>query len=430
MRINGPQARWLAGALATFSCACGWSAPLHIYTWREDTAKALPGTSGMIWSRMYYPSGKTPIGMPYHTAEPPDFAAKQLARALKRRAPGERAVILDGGGISSGFRDEPEIFPGGDRSPESYADGGYPQFTAEWMAKFWREAHAEGVAPSFVVLDYEAAEGIWGMKQDFVRTADVPAEIADAMAGTVVAMQRLQRRLGASPDGHAPTNYVYPGKNWVWNHTAVNDFNRWFAPRRAAALRAGIFAPAWQVFGDDLPGSNYEEQDRAWNGRDLNNWPQEPGPISGNWSSPSTYLGALGQRYRVFHTKLSPQARRALRWVDCRNDVRSALARTPNVAPWYSQPDYNRDPTEDAFEHRLQWAAGLLHDRAQGVAVMLFWSDRVWTAEEIAFARPVLAYLQAMKSERPDHIEPLAEEDPEAELIAWLQLARSVVARL
>ena len=114
--------------------------------------------------------------------------------------------------------------------------------------------------------------------------------------------------------------------------------------------------------------------------------------------------------------------------MDCRNDVRSALARTPNVAPWYSQPDYNRDPAEDALEHRLQWAAGLLHDRALGVNVMLFWSDRAWTPEEIAFARPVLAHLQTMKSERPDHIEPLAEEDPEAEMQSWLQLARSIVA--
>jgi hypothetical protein len=108
--------------------------------------------------------------------------------------------------------------------------------------------------------------------------------------------------------------------------------------------------------------------------------------------------------------------------------VRSALAHTPNVAPWYSQPDYNRDPTEDILEHRLQWAAGLLHDRAQGVDIMLFWSDRAWTPEEIAFARPVLAYLHTMKSERPSQIGPLAEEDSEAEMQPWLQLARSVVA--
>ena len=427
MRIVEPEFRWLAGVFAMVSCACSWSAPLHIYSWRADTAEALPGTSAMIISHMYFPPGKTPIGMPFHTAEPPEFAAQELVRALKRRAPQECAVLLDGAGISSGFRNEPEIFPGGDRNPESYADGGYPQFTAVWMTKFWSEVHKAGVAPSFVVLDYEAAVNFWGLKQNFARTPDVPADVPDAMVGTVVAMQKLQRRLGVSPDGHAPTDYVHAGQAWVWNYTAVNDFNRWFIPRRAAALRAGIFAPAWQVVGDDLPGSNYEEQERIWKGHDLNNWPQEPGPISGNWSSPSTYLGALGQRYRVFHAKLSLQAQRALRWVDCRNDVRSALARTPNVAPWYSQPDYNRDPAEDALEHRLQWAAGLLHDRALGVDVMLFWSDRAWTPEEIAFARPMLAYLQTMKSERPAKIGPLAEEDPETELSVWLELARSVV---
>ena len=87
MRINGSQARWLTGALATLSCACGWSAPLHIYTWREDTAAA---------------------------------PRPRRARRHPRR-----------GGISSGFRDELEIFLGGDRSPESNVDDGYPQFTAE-----------------------------------------------------------------------------------------------------------------------------------------------------------------------------------------------------------------------------------------------------------------------------------------------------------
>jgi len=413
--------------LAALACACSWAAPLHIYTWREDTAKALPGTSAMIWSHMNYPPGKTPIGMPFRTAEPPDFAARELVRALKSRAPDDRAVILGDAGITRGFHGEPEIFPGGDRSPESYADGGYPEFTASWMTAFWSYVQKAGVAPSFVILDYEAAAEFWGLKQDLPRTPEVPAEIPDAMAGTVVAMQKLQRRLGGSPDGHSPTDYVHSGKSWVWNHAAVVDFNRWFAPRRAAALRSGIFAPAWQVFGADLPASNYEEQERAWKGRDLNNWPREPVPISGNWSSPSVYLGAAGQRYRVFHATRSRQFQRALRWVDCRNDVRSALARSPNVAPWYSNPDYNRDPSEDAVEHRLQWAAGLLHDRSLGVNVMLLWSDRAWTPEEIAFAAPVLAYLHTMRAERPPQLSPLSEDSPELELQPWIQLANNVV---
>lgn len=408
------------------TCATSWGAPLHIYTWREDTAKALPGTSAMIWSHMNYPPGKTPIGMPFRTAEPPEFAARELIQALKSRAPEDRAVILGDAGITRGFHGESEIFPGGDRSPESYADGGYPEFTAAWMGAFWRRVREAGVAPSFVILDYEAAAGFWGLKQNFPRTPDVPAEVPDGMAGTVVAMQRLQKRFGGSPDGHAPADYVRSGKSWAWNHAAVVDFNRWADQRKAAALRAGIFAPAWQAFGDDLPGSNYEEQQRAWRGHDLNNWPKDPGPISGNWSSPATYLSAAGQRYRIFHGNRPPAFRHALRWVDCRNDVRSALAISPHVAPWYSQPDYGHDSTEDVLEHRLLWAAGLLHDRAMGVNVMLFWSDRAWTPGEIAFARPVIAYLQTMKSERPSKVGPLSEENPEAEIQSWLTLARSI----
>jgi hypothetical protein len=220
---------------------------------------------------------------------------------------------------------------------------------------------------------------------------------------------------------------VRSGKSWVWNHAAVTDFNRWFTPRRAAALRAAIFAPAWQVFGSDLPASNYEEQELAWKTFDLNDWPQEPRPISGNWSSPSTYLGAAGQRYRVFHGNRSPEFQRALRWVDCRNAVRSALAVSPNVAPWYSQPDYGLAPGENVLEHRLQWAAGLLHDRAMGVSVMLFWSDRAWTAEEVAFARPIIAHLHTMKPEHAVHLGPLSEENPAVEMEPWMDLANGAI---
>jgi hypothetical protein len=420
------RTRWSFVLLGLLTGAYGWSAPLHIYAWREDTAKALPGTSAMIWSRMYYPAGKTPIGMPFHTAEPPEFAADELVRRLKHRAPDERAVLLDGAGICGGFNGEPAIFPGGDRSPESYADGGYPEFTASWMTAFWRRVHDAGVAPSFVILDYEGAPGFWGLKHDLARTPDVPPEIPDGMAGTVVAMQRLQKLFGGSPDGHAPTDYVHSGNGWGWNHTAVVDFSRWSDARRSVALRKAIFAPAWQQFGDQLPASNYDEQERAWTGRDLNNWPREPSSIGGNWSSPSLYLGAGGQRYRVFNGGRSPQYQRALRWLDLRNDVRSALARTPNVAPWYSQPDYGRATGQDVLEHRLQWAAGLLHDRSIGVSVMLFWADRAWTAEELAFARPIITYLHQMESARPEHISQLPESDAEAELQRWMRIARGI----
>lgn len=410
--------------LALAPVASGGSAPLHIYTWRDDTAKALPGTSAMIWSRMYYAPGKTPVGLPFHTAEPPRFAADELVHRLQSRPPDQRAVLLDGAGICSGFNGEPAIFPGGDRSPESYADGGYPDFTASWMTAFWQRVRDSGVAPSFVILDYEAAPGFWGLKQDFARTADVPADIPDGMAGTVVAMQRLQKRFGGSPDGHAPTDYVHSGNGWGWNRAAVVDFSRWADARRAVALRKGIFEPAWRVFGEQLPASNYDEQERAWTGRDLNNWPREPNSISGNWSSPSLYLGASGQRYRVFNSGKSVQYQRALRWLDLRNDVRSALARTPNVAPWYSNPDYGRAEDEDVLEHRLQWAAGLLHDRSIGVNVMLFWTDRAWTNDEIEFARPLVNHLHAIPSARPNNPEPLPESDAMAEMAKWVEQAR------
>lgn len=426
MSIRRTRIRWTITLVGAFACMHGLADPLRIYAWREDTAKALPGVRPMIVSHMNYRPGKTPIGMPYRTAEPPSFAAKELIRALRKRAPEDRVVLLDAAGLVRGFHDEPEIFPAGAEAPEAYADGGYPAFTARWMTEFWGHVRASGLAPSFIVLDYESAPEFWGLTGSRPRTPSVPPEVPDPMVGTVVAMERLQARLGHSPDGHAPLDYVHSGSAWVWNHAAIMDFNRWFAPLRAAAIRAAIFEPAWQAFGGELPGSNYEEQERAWLGRDINNWRREPGVISGNWSSPSVYLGATGQRYRVFHARDSRELQRALRWLDCRNDVRSALARTPNVAPWYSNPDYGRAADEDVIEHRLQWAAGLLHDRSIGVGIMFFWSDRAWTREEIEFARPILEFLRAMSATRPSILEPLEEPTSAKALANWIEEVRLI----
>lgn len=417
----------LAACLTLIAGGASSAEPLQVFTWRDDTATAFPGAVAMIRSAMSYPARNTPLGMPFHTAEPPEFAARELIRELKSRQPDARPVLLVDAGITRGFNGEPDIFPEGDNGPEAYADGGYPGFTSSWMSKFWRLVHSSGVAPSFLILDYERAAEFWGLSRHFGRTSAVPVDVPDAMVGTVVAMQKLQLRLGRSPDGHAPQDYVRSGQSWVWNRTAVTDFNRWFATRRAAALRSAIFEPAWQIFGKSLPATNYSEQERAWRGYDINNWPREPASISGNWSSPSVYLGASGQRYNVYFGNQSPQFRRALRWVDCRNDVRSALAMTSHVAPWYSNPDYGKAPDEDIYEHRLQWAAGLLHDRTMGVSVMLIWSDHEWSPEEVAFARPLFAHLGTMTPNPPTPMDSLREDDAIELAQHWTQIAQTVV---
>jgi hypothetical protein len=116
----------------------------------------------------------------------------------------------------------------------------------------------------------------------------------------------------------------------------------------------------------------------------------------------------------------------ALNWVDVRNDVRSAVASGGVTIPWYSNPDFGRDPAVDVREWRLHWAAGLLHDRALGVDTMLFWSDRAWTADELRFGRPIIAYLQRMPVPARTVVGKLDAQQAEAAMSPWVALARTL----
>ena len=235
--------------------------------------------------------------------------------------------------------------------------------------------------------------------------------------------------MGSLPGGYSPVDFVRDNGTWRPNGHAIDEFNAWAAVRRARAMRAAITQPIWNVYSDHLPVSNFNEQQRAWPGVDLNNWTIQPEPISGNWSSPSTYLGTEGQRYKESLAFLTLQARRAVAWLDRRNDVRSAMATGANVAPWYSNPDFGREPDEDRNAHRLQWAAGLLHDRTLGVHVMLFWSNGPWSADEIAFAQPLIAYLQAMDVSQVHAIQKIDEGSAESTLSHWTAIAAKIALK-
>jgi len=330
--------------------------------------------------------------------------------------------------MAYGPRGEPPLYPN-DRNIEAYARGGLIDFTKRWAMEFWRTLADLHVAPAFIVLDYEAGAGFWSLKRDFKRESTLSGDTPDWAAGSIIALQRLQTTMGILPGNYVPIDFVYWNQRWGFNHDAITFFNEWAENRRAAALQTSIIRPAWDAFKNKIPASNYDEQLRAWPGVDLNGWTITPGSLSGNWSSPRTYLGITGQRYDVDYKSRTLEFRRALSWLDRRNDVRAALALTPNVAPWYSNPDYARDPSQDIHTQRLQWAAGLLHDRALGVNVMLFWSNRRWTDDEAAFARPILAYLHSVPIKQPVAIGKLDESHPEIALDEWLQLAAKLTSQ-
>gem|GEM_PF-5458246 len=382
----------------------------------------------MIWARINYGELPKPKSADYHSARKPEEVADEVSKIALRREPEDRVIFLWHAGTAHGSEAEPALFPSDHRNNDAYTRGGFRAFTTQWMTRFWRRLAANNIKPSLTVLDYEDADGFWGLKTDYPRDRDLPDDMPDWAAVIVTAMRKVNSGVDRTALTIAPIDYIQQNGKWQLNRNAIVQFNNWQLPQRAAALRFSILKPAAEIYGEPIAASNFAEQERLWPGVDGNGWPMPKRAMTGNVSSPVTYLGSTGQRYSVDSAQKTLDFRRALNWVDVRNDVRSALAINKQVAPWYSNPDFGRDANESLLSHRLMWAAGLLHDRYLGVSTMLFWSANSWSTQEIEFARPVIAYLRTMRVGYVDSVAKLSEMDPQAELAAWTDLAKRVIA--
>jgi hypothetical protein len=400
---------------------------LPVYTWREDTARSLPGAVPMVWASLNYGANASPPISDYHSARDPKVVAAEVAQGLLNHAAADRVVFLWQGGVIHGDTNSPALFPNDLLNGAAYAKGGFTEFTRKWMTEFWQELARRKVKPSLIILDYEDADGFWGVKMDYARDSSIPASAPDWVAGPAIALSKIAALLGHAPAGIEPLNYVRTATGWGWNRDAIVTFNNWHASRRTDALRKSIFEPAWLAFGEQIPSSNYGEQYRLWTTVDLNDWAVAKHPISGTVSSPATYLGIGGQRYSVGSAGKSKEFLEALNWVDKRNEVRSAIATGNTTIPWYSNPNFGCDSMQDAERQRLHWAAGLLHDYDSGIAAVLFWSAAAWTPEENFIAARVLAHINS-NPPRLRSVGPLSTNDPASELAPWIDLAEKVLA--
>jgi hypothetical protein len=407
-----PASMFIAGMLLSAVSGHSTAEPLRIFTWRQDTARQLPGCVALVWARANYGELAKRPGIDYDTARPANEVADEVASELRKRDALDRAIFLWHGGIVHGTADQPELFPDA-RIVEAIGRAGFREFTFDWMSAFWQQLARSNLEPSLIVLDYEKAWGFWGLDNFTHGGKDL-----------ATAMEQLHAALGRSPTGFQPTDYA-DATTGVYNRRAVSAFNLWEIDRRAEALRQTVFDPATRIFGHKIASSNFAEQMRVWDGVDENGWPMQTRSLSGTLSSPSTYLGIGGQRYQQLREN-TLAFRRALNWVDNRNEVRSSIAAGSPTAPWYSNPDYGRDKQQDIDEHRLQWAAGLLHDRSLGVNIMLFWSADPWNHGEAAFANKIIDYARAMSPANVGHLAPLSELDPVSAMASWLNLAKSL----
>ncbi len=431
---------WLAAALSVVGCASlagtegqpassgtrATPGDLVVWSWRAQTAARIPGVTPMVWVDFNYGHKPKRTGTNYHTARPDHEIARDVLRKIDelrdagRLHEGQLALFFwYVGGTADPMRPGAPrgLFPEG-HAGEALRRGGFVEHTEQLVRRVMQRLNVEGVEPDFVVLDYEGGADRWrlGRREGQGNPAAYRQDVEQVFAQAGDAMPPALRSLGAAA--------LHPGH--AQYREAVHAFNVWAGERRSQALRRSVFEPTEQAFGRALPSSNYGESLRAWPTFDLNGWPAGPTErVAGRWSSPVTYLKDVkGNRYRG----LSAEAALAQTWADQRNKVRSALAWSADVAPWYNNPDDGRPEGVDVASWRWAWAAGLMHDRAHGVRRMLLWSGHAgWSDEEVAFARPVFAALHALAADYRPNLEPVPLDQADAWLAGWVQRARDAM---
>lgn len=408
---------------------------LVVWSWRDDTAARIDGVTPMVWVDFNYGHRPPRRGTNYHTARPDHEIARDVLNRIHRlrqagRLPdGRLALHLWYAGRTHGLAGpdrQPPLFPE-DRLPDALAQAGLIEHTQQLMRRVAQRLHLADVQPDFLVLDYEHGATTWQLgrrdrqpnpvafRQD---VQDVWRHAAEALPEALRDPARRDELLDAHPARRRATTIA---------------FNGWAVQRRRLALRRAVFEPWWQAFGQTLPASNYADQVRAWATHDRNGWPQPVNDqLEGNWSSPVAYLSDLrGHRYhRDLGIDLTESQRLAAVWADHRNRVRAALAWSPDVAPWYSNPDFGRPEAIDPEAWRWAWAAGLMHDRRHGVARVLLWSDAAWSPDEIAFARRVFAALAVLPADQTAYspnLQPVPLEEAPAWLAGWIEQTRQAI---
>lgn len=426
--LGGWLACWAGGlGLAPMaSDATTHDEDLVVYLDRADMAAQLPpyevsGVVPMVRLQFHYGHRPKRQGTTFHTARPDFEIARDALRqfdALPDGAP--VGLFLHGVGDAESIMGpelEPVLHPEG-RSPEALARGGFVDFTQDMVRRVMQRLNVEHIQPDFVILDYETGwrKGALGRRDGEVNPVAYREDVEKLWQLARDVLPEALREAG--PEFMLP----YPSVE------ATMVFHAWSLRRRGDALAAAVYEPVDAAFGRKVAASNYLDQVRAWTTTDLNGWPQPVvEKISASWSSPQAYLADMrGKRYHG----MSVPSGLAKVWADQRDEIRAALSWSPNVAPWYSRPDYGCPEGTDVEAWRWAWAAGLLHDRTHGVRRMLFFSAGGWSQDELAFAGRVFTALQAMPAEatayRPN-IKPVPVEEADAWLAGWVERTKRLI---
>ncbi|HEY1683881.1 MAG TPA: hypothetical protein VGG19_03885 [Tepidisphaeraceae bacterium] len=325
--------RWIIIALVSL---CAWCASARagapiVFAWNPLTSQ--PGLS--------------PMAMMYCT-DAPTVAMGKIAAVFPRLAQQQRSLMLSGcmGGQSP-------VFSAG--TLKSIVENG-PAYQAEqrYLQLIFTQMKLRGYVPARIVLDLEGGLTTWTLKpaNGLLSTVMIPVYNDSASL----------RKLPASLQQYTPFDF----DNGTNNRAATIAWNAWQGNLVSQTLRQTVSVTASQVFGANIPATNYGDMLPSFTVYDLNNWPVS-GAAVGTESSPPMYLAVEGNRYSGMQKDV-----RWNRLIDALNYARSCIRNGP-VVPWLGFPSYAGDSDLHGGVPWL-WRQQVLHLNAMGITQYLYFN--------------------------------------------------------
>ena len=310
---------------------------VRVHSWFDSRQ---PGITPMIWVRV--------------DKEWPMAAATRVAPVLKARPVGHRVLFFWHPFPEIDKRDLPKVIARG------------VQFDDRYYREFFRRLGELEAPVDRIVLDYEDGISLWhtiGTIPDGRLRIDAAQRVLSnpaAAARLPEAVRRVTPEALASP--HAA-------------RAAYEAWNDWAATELKQAIRSSLCDLATRELGYCPPTTNYGDIRPGFPIYDFHGW-RLPDTAVGEQSSPSCYLGTLGNRYLGWKKDV-----RWNRFIDNLNAVRSASAKGP-VVPWVSSPLFNDSPPAPAAkgaagidgDEGWLWEQMVRHMHATGVSEFLYWN--------------------------------------------------------
>lgn len=243
--------------------------------------------------------------------------------------------------------------------------GGFTAGLTEYWTEFATELKALGITPDYLIFDQENGMSFWHIpvsqrNRFFSELLDPQRQYLSDLPPSMNGM-RVEQFM----------NYRHPD-----TRPAFNDYNRFATEFRASMLRRVFHDTFEDVYGTDIPISNYGDFIEGFEVYTHHNRVIDAATIDGI-SAPVAFLDYRSENAPRYVNRSKHQ--RWNRLIDQLNKVRSA-AQPGLVTPWIAAPGYGRfgpdtwARTNQLDEELAFWKTHMVHMLAMGVDTFIVWN--------------------------------------------------------